>query len=362
MLRITHISTAETWRGGEQQIAYLTKYLNGKTIQILYCPENAILNTKVEDNIQIVHFTKNSSLSIKAAKKLYKNEQRTPSNIIHCHDSHAHNIYLLSSLIFGLKTPAVITRRIERPITSIISKYKYNYPRIEKIACVSEAVKRMLQPSIKSSSTLLTIHSGIDIDKFKQNKAVNILRKEFSLPEDSFIIGNIGALTDQKDHQTFIKTAKEIIRQIPHTYFFIAGEGELKEILLNQITQENLKDHVFLLGFRNDIPDLLNAFDIFLFTSIFEGIGTTLLDAIAANVPIVSTNVSGIPEIITHNFNGFIHPPKDVKHLAESTIYLLKSKELRDKFAVNGKITVQNFSYQQTGEKYLQLYKQISKT
>lgn len=362
MLRIKHISTAETWRGGEQQIAYLIKYLNGKTIQTLFCPENAALNTKIQNDIPLEHFIKNGSLLVQAAKKLYRNEQVAPSNIIHCHDSHAHNIYLLSSLLFGLKTHAVITRRIEKPITSIVSKYKYNYPQIEKIACVSEAVKRRLEPSIRIKSKLTTIHSGIDIDKFKQNQTANILKKEFQLPKDSILIGNIGALTDQKDHETFIKTAKEIIQQNPNTYFFIAGEGELKEILLNQIALENLKDHVFLLGFRNDIPELLQSFDIFLFTSIFEGIGTTLLDAMAANVPIVSTNVSGIPEIITHNFNGFIHPPKDVKHLTESTLYLLKSKELREKFKANGQITVQNFSYQHTGKKYLQLYQQISKT
>lgn len=358
MFHVAHISTAKTWRGGEQQIFYLINHLNGKINQSLFCPFNATLINKIDIPINTITFNKLGSINILIARKLKNYTVDNKVDLIHLHDSHAHNIYFLSCIMFGLKTPAIITRRIEKPITNLVSHYKYNHKNIQKIICVSNAVNKTISPFIINKQKLKTIYSGIDIEKYKTTEKKYILHKTFNIPTNSILIGTIGALTDQKDHFTFIEIAEKILQK-KDVYFVIIGKGKLEKEIRNTINNKNLKNRIFLSGFRNDIPNIIKDLDLFLFTSIFEGLGTVLLDAMASSIPIVSTDVSGIPEIIENDKNGFLSKPKDATNLASQVLELLENEEKLNLFIKNGLLKINQFSAENMAQQNFETYLEI---
>ena len=358
MFHVTHISTAKTWRGGEQQIYYLMNHLNGKINQSIFCPYNAVLLNKIEIPINKITFNKRGSINILVARKLKKYTVENKVDLVHIHDSHAHNIYFLACILFGLKIPAIITRRIEKPITNIVSKYKYNHQNIQKIICVSDAVKETISPFITDKEKLKTIHSGIDIDKYNKTAKDYILHKTFNIPTNSILIGTIGALTNQKDHFTFIDVAEKILLK-KEAYFIIIGSGKLEKEIKETINNKKLQSRIFLAGFRNDIPTIIKDLDIFLFTSIFEGLGTVLLDAMASGIPIVSTDVSGIPEIIENDKNGLLSKPKDTTNLASQVSELIENDEKRNFFIKNGLLKINQFSAENMAQQNFETYLDI---
>jgi glycosyltransferase involved in cell wall biosynthesis len=109
----------------------------------------------------------------------------------------------------------------------------------------------------------------------------------------------------------------------------IAGEGELRATLERQIKEHHLEKHVVLAGFRPDVLSLHKAFDIFVMSSVTEGLGTSLLDAMAAGKPIVATSTGGIPEVVEDGVTGILVPPRDDAAMAEAIVSLLKDPELR---------------------------------
>lgn len=362
MFHVAHISTAKTWRGGEQQIFYLINTLKGLIKQSLFCEKDSIIKQKVEPIITTVSFKKRGSINILIAREMAFYAKKEKVDLFHIHDSHAHNIYYLSCILFGLKIPAIVTRRIEKPINNFISSKKYNHQGIKKIVCVSDSVKKTLYPFIADKSKLYTIYSGIEIEPYIFKPINNILKQEFKIPIDSKIIGTVGALTHQKDHITFIKTADNIIKSTnENIYFFIVGSGKLEKKIKLEISKRNLNKHIILTGFRSDIPEVIKCFDVFLFTSIFEGLGTVILNAMAAKIPVVSTDVSGIPEMIIHDENGFLSPPKNETLLASQVLTLLTNKAKADLFTERSFKIVQNFTAEQMAIHNLNLYKTILK-
>jgi glycosyltransferase involved in cell wall biosynthesis len=127
-----------------------------------------------------------------------------------------------------------------------------------------------------------------------------------------------------------------VVQQVPDARFVILGEGELREHLEKQVHEHHLEKHVFLPGFRTDVLGCLKAFDLFVMSSVTEGLGTSLLDAMAASRPIVATTAGGIPEIVEHGVSGLLVPPRDAAALASAIVRALKQDELRRTFADAG--------------------------
>ena len=126
------------------------------------------------------------------------------------------------------------------------------------------------------------------------------------------------------------------MRKVPDARFVIAGEGELRPALERQIKEHRLEKHVLLAGFRPDVLSLHKAFDIFVMSSITEGLGTSLLDAMAAARPIVATTTGGIPEVVVDGVTGFLVAPRDDAAMAAAIVKLLKDPELRQRMGQAG--------------------------
>jgi glycosyltransferase involved in cell wall biosynthesis len=146
---------------------------------------------------------------------------------------------------------------------------------------------------------------------------------------------------DHKGHRYLIRAATQIVREMPDVRIVILGEGERRSELTELIKQSNLERHVLLPGFRPDVLSLLKTFELFVMPSVTEGLGTSLLDAMACRRAIVASRVGGIPEVVAHGETGLLVPPKDPDALAGAIQRVLGDSDLAARLARAGRTRVE---------------------
>ena len=165
------------------------------------------------------------------------------------------------------------------------------------------------------------VRSGIDADRFVVDVAERQrLRQEWALPDDAFVFGTVTNMKPQKAPLDFVAVAARACRAEPRLHFVFAGDGPLMPEVRQAVEQEGLSDRIRLLGWRDDVPELLAAFDGFLLTSHFEGLPRVVLQATAAGRPVVATAVDGTPEVIEDGVSGWLAAAGDVDGLASAVL------------------------------------------
>ena len=149
-------------------------------------------------------------------------------------------------------------------------------------------------------------------------------------------MGNVAALVPHKGQRHLIDAAARVVQRVPDARFVIAGEGELRASLERHIRERRLEKHVFLAGFRPDVLSVHKAFDLFVMSSVTEGLGSSLLDAMACGKAVVATTAGGIPEAVVHGETGLLVPPRDDKAMADAIVTLLTNHELRQQYGAAG--------------------------
>jgi glycosyltransferase involved in cell wall biosynthesis len=360
-ISVVHVSSPMSWRGGEQQLAYLLNELDKRGVeQLVVCPIGSEMEKYCRTkSIQFRSLKKRSGVDPVFARQLKGICRKRGADIVHAHDSHAHTMSILASDLFGSKIPIVVNRRVVFPVgSSLFSKHKYNHKRIAAIICVSNPVKKEMEKVIKKKDLLRVIHSGVPLDKFKGQKG-ETLRHKFAVFQDKKFVGNVAALTGEKDYATFIKTANILKEKGLNAHYFIAGDGKLESKLKDMVKKLDLMDDVTFLGFIPNVSRVLTSLDLLLFTSKKEGLGTAVLDAFLMKVPVVSTKAGGVVEIIDHEENGYLTEVGDAETLAEKAWDLLNDDEKRKHFIANATKKVKEFSVEITGEKVHELYSDI---
>ena len=361
-MKVLHVSSALSWRGGEQQVAYLMEEIeNAGHVQYLFCPKDSSLSEHARKKaLTFKTFTKRGSIDLISASKLSKYARVKQVDLIHLHDSHAHNIAVLATSFFRLRKPLVLSRRVDFPLKSnYFAQWKYNHPAIKKILCVSANISKIIAPQIKDPSKIEVVHSGIKSTRFKYFDRA-ILKNQFGLKKGELIIANIAAVADHKDYFTFVNTAELLLKESIEAKFFIIGSdgGQLEEIK-KYIADKGLSKKIFMTGYRNDIPQILPELDIFLFTSKLEGLGTSILDAFACKIPVVATRAGGIPEIVKHEETGLSAAIKDHHTLAAHVKRIINEPTLRTKLTSNAFHLLEEFSTKKTSEKTIAIYNTI---
>lgn len=352
--KVLHIISSTNWRGGEQQVDYLFNSKSNKYQHYLFCVENCVLSKRNEDQKErIFTYKKRFGFDVFAAIQLKKICKINKIDIIHLHDSHAINTYLLADF-FGLNLPAIIHRHVNFPITT---KWKYQYKKIQKIICVSEQVKQHFSSFINKEK-LETIYPGIDVSKFHNSQTItqDSLKQSLNISTETKLIGIVAALELEKNIEEFIAIAHKLSEKRTDIDFIIVGDGSLKSNLKSKTL--NLKSDIHFLGFRNDVPQILSCLDIFLFTSKNEGFGQVILEAMAAKVPVITSNFSTAKEIIENGKTGFIY--KDINDAIQSIEKILTSYELRVTTITNAFNFVQEFDISLMNEKVEKVYSSLN--
>lgn len=355
-MKILHIDTERTWRGGEQQLLYLVKGLKerGHNSLIVCQPGSPLEDAVKKAGIETVPVKMRGEFDIVAAWKIGRLLKQLNYDIMHTHTSHAHSIGLLSRL-FGKVKGMAVSRRVDFPIKSM---FKYKFFDVQYIA-VSEAIKRVMIQGGVSDQKIDVVRSCIDIARLN-NAPIADIRGELGIGKEAVVIGNIAHMADHKGQIYLVRAAAIVKEKYPDVRFVIVGDGELRGELEAEARRLGLVGTVVFPGFRKDIAGFLASFDIFAFPSHLEGLGTSLLDAMVMRRPIVSTTAGGIPEVVQDGVNGMLVSPKDPEALAKAMIRLIEDPDLRLKYGNAGRrIVEERFTADKVVEGTLAVYKRI---
>jgi glycosyltransferase involved in cell wall biosynthesis len=356
-----HVDTARTWRGGQNQVLLTVTGLRASGHRTLLVAHPAgELRRRALEGVDVFPLAPRAEMDLTAAWRLSRIIRRVAPDVVHAHDPHAVAMAALglSMGTQGRKPPLVAARRVDFHLgRNALSRWKYR--QVDRFICSSDAIRKMLVADGIPANRTVTVHEGIDLERAAAAHPAP-LHQELWLPHDAPIVGNIAALVPHKGQRYLIDAAALVIRKVPDARFVIVGEGELRDALQRHIRDLHIEKHVLLAGFRPDILSVLQAFDIFVMSSITEGLGTSLLDAMACAKPIVATTAGGIPEVIRDGLSGLLVPPRDPAGMAQAITRLLQDAELRERMGAAGlELARAQFSADRMVERTVDVYQNL---
>lgn len=325
-----HVDTARTWRGGQNQVLLTINGLRaeGHRAALVAHPDGE-LRRRAAEGLELIPLAPRAEMDLSAAWRLSRVIKRMTPDVLHAHDPHGIAMTALA-LSLGSPHPApalVAARRVDFHFKdNAFSRWKHR--QVDCFIAASDAIRRMLVEDGVPEDRAVTVHEGIDVDHVLAAPAVNV-HETLWLPHNAPVVGNVAALVPHKGHRHLIDAAQLVIREMPDVRFIILGEGELRDTLERQVREHQLDKHVFLPGFRLDVLGCMKTFDVFVMSSVTEGLGTSLLDAMAASRAIVATTAGGIPEVVEDGVNGLLVPPRDHTAMAQAIVRLLKDPARR---------------------------------
>ena len=362
-MSLFQIDAGKEWRGGQRQALLLGKELQKKGYPFyFYVQTGSPLHEKALQAELPVHPVKmKSELDIAAILRLALAMRRKKCLLVHYHDAHSAAIGAAAAKL--AKVPLrILSRRVDFPLKkNLLSRLKYG-KNLDVIIAISEGVKNVLIESGIDQNLIKVIPSGIDFTPFHEAEHSDYLRRELNFGADDFLVGIVAHLADHKGHKYLIQAAELLKKESPKIKIIIVGEGPLHMELQKQVEQIHVEDMVFFLGFREDIPQILCSLDLFVLSSYLEGMGTSILDAMACKLPVVATRVGGIPEVVIDGETGLLVPPKRPPSLAKAILKLYKDKELAEKMGKEGhRIVHDKFSAESMASRIIDLYEQLAK-
>ena len=242
---------------------------------------------------------------------------------------------------------------------SRIKAYKLAISLSSYFIAVSRDLKKYLIESLdlKRDDKILTIYNGIDIDKYRIETYPNDLAEDLDIRPGMPVIGTVGSLFEVKGLEYLLEATQIVKETVPELRLLITGTGRLENELKALAGELGIAETVKFLGFRGDIPKLLNLMDVYICSSVSEGLSLSILEAMACGRSIVATDVGGNPELITEGISGFLVPSRDPLALAQKVIQLLHDRELRSRLGGAGRqIVEEKFSLETMMQNYYKLY------
>lgn len=199
------------------------------------------------------------------------------------------------------------------------------------VVTISHDTRKRLISSGLPLGDVTVLHNGIDAAVWQRDQARPVLREELRIPTGGYLVGTVARITYEKDLSTFYRVAEIVAGQVPNVTFVIVGDGYGDELAKarEEVAERGIADLVRFTGHRSDLRDVYVSFDVFLMTSLTEGMPNTLLEAMALGIPSVATAVGGVPELLEHGKGGFLAPVGDAEALAGHVVNLLRDPELR---------------------------------
>jgi len=280
----------ETWRGGQESLLTLARGLRARGYrQSIVCPPSSVLAERAK------------SAGFPIAKLGLRR-----ADVVHAHGGRALTVAFRET--FGSKVHRVVTRHVAfRPRNPWLHRMKYTWA-CEGVIAVSDAVRRGLIETGVPSAKIEVIHTGIEMPQPGQRN-----RFTFGVKEDDFVVGHMGAFTKEKGQDVAVAAAALLRESMPHARFVLAGDG----ILLNEI-RRRAPETVKFPGFVADRAAFFGALDVFIMPSRSEAWGMAALEAMAHGVPVIASDVGGLPEIVEPDNGGWLVPAGDPVALARA--------------------------------------------
>jgi len=233
---------------------------------------------------------------------------------------------------------------------------------VDRVVAVGESVKQaLINNEGISGNRIEVVYNGVRIDDFTADAtARERVRRQLDLGAHDPVAIQVARLDGIKDHLTALRVVERLRVRLPEFQLLLVGKGPERETIEREVKQRQLESHVRCLGERRDIRELLSAADVFLLTSVSEGIPVTLIEAMAARLPVVSTAVGGVEEVVVHGQTGLLAPAKDDEQLANLMLRMIADPCRAKALASAGALRAQRlFSEERMHESYAALFDEM---
>jgi len=357
-LKILHVDEQAGWRGGEAQASWLMQGLAeyGHDVGLAGRPGTAF-TTDLHGGIKVerIELPLRSELDYPSMRRLGKIVRDQGYDIVHAHSSHAHTFAAVAAKISGTAKSVVSKRLDRRPRGSFLNRFKYNMP--DMIVPVSQVVGDVLLDYGIPQEKVRLVYDCIRPDLLDVEP---LDRAGLGVSEDDIMLFSAGALVDQKDFPTLFRAMSIVLQEFPRMRLLIAGEGRDRAMLESMVVELGYEDIVTFLGQRADVARLMRTADLYVSSSHTEGLGTSILEALACELPIVATDAGGVREMVLDGKTGFLVPKRNSELLGRAIADSLRNPEKRSEMVANGLAHINaNFLPRHMTEGFIEVYEAL---
>jgi glycosyltransferase involved in cell wall biosynthesis len=346
--RILHIDSGRSWRGGQRQVFLLAAGLRDLGYRVLVvAPAGSPLIRRAEHaGLPTYRLTLRSEWDIRAARELRAVAREWGANIVHAHDARSHSIARFA-LLGRRKTRLIVTRRVAFPPKQVRLKYRYG---VDAFIAISHAVKDVMVRAGIPANRIDVVHSGIPSPQVKRPRN---WRRERGWPTSTVVCGIVGAMTQEKG----LDMISGIARRLPGEVFrrtrlvLLGGKGKGGTSVAGV--------EGFDAGFVEEIHDAVAGLDVLWHPSRSEGLGTSVIDAMALGVPPIAFAVGGLPEVIEDGKSGILVPAGDVSAFMRAAAELITNEPLRARLGEGAKARAREFDSRMMIERTAEVYDRV---
>lgn len=363
-IKILFINYSLNIGGIESLILQLCKRIDRNKYNPMVCvfePEGAIIKEFESIKIPVYTIDKKEGTDLILPIRIAKLIRKKDISIVHTHNSCA---WLYGGVAAAMKrVPLVHT---QHTTADYFNYHTFRWEKIEwflsqitnSITTVADSVaKYMIEKEHINRNKISVVYNGIlpdiytiDIDSIEK-------RKELGIKNGEFVIGNVARLTLNKDHQTLLEAFRIVSKKMANTRLVIVGDGPERSHLEHIAESIGIKEKVIFLGQRRDVAEILNTFDLFALSSIREGFPIAVLEAMAASLPVIATDVDGNKELVKDGETGLVVKAKEPKDMAEAIIKLIQNKEIANAMGKKGFKRINDyFTLDKTIKEYEKIY------
>ena len=368
---IAHVLLRFVYAGAEVLAADLARRLGERYRFIFLCLDELgpLADELAAEGFTVVNLRREPGIDWKVARRIRRIYRRESVNLVHAHQ---YSPFFYAALGRGLRgwlagRPRLLFTEHGRHYPDHRSRKRVWANRLllrrgDRVTAVGQHIAHLVHENEGiSANRVQVIYNGIDPDRFAPPAGARAaVRQQLGIGEDQPVVLQVARFHPVKDHATAVRAFADARSQCRDAVLLLAGDGEQRGEIEQLAAQLGVRDHVRFLGERTDVPQLMAAADVFLLSSLSEGVSVTLLEAMAAGLPIAATDVGGNPEVIDAGRTGLLAPRGDDAALAAHLVRLIQNPDLRQTMGQAGRERLrEKFTQTQMHHQYEQLYRHM---
>ncbi len=337
---------SRSWGGLEIQALEVTSQIGNRGYPVvLACSSSSRLASEAKArSLEVAEFSVSGYFHPATIWNLSRYIRSKAFRIIHCQHSRDLSIVVPAAGLSGVSPKIILSKRVGSYVSKRDPFHRYTYSRVSRVLAISEVIRRnVLETTPMAPGRVMTLHDAIDAGEYSPARGDGArIREGFGFTKKNIVAGFVGRFSPGKGHEELLRAAAEVVRERPLVRFLVAGEASAGEEAYEReirtlCTSLGLDGVVTFAGFRRDIPDVMASFDILAFPSHAESFGVVLIEAMAMELPVVSTNCDGVLDIVVEGETGLYVPPRDSRALASALLRLIDDPDLRRRLGLAGR-------------------------
>jgi len=374
-MKVLHLRSSGGFYGAESVILNLSRSIGEYGVESYICcinnqknPHTELVDRAKEQGLEAFAISCRGLFDQQTVKSIHDLIVQKNIDILHCHDYKADILGVLACR--GLNIKRIATNHLWTHAGFKLHCYEFIdgffLNQFHKVIAVSDKIADETRFFLWNKKKVEVIYNGIDIDSFSKKQGTDFkkLKVDLGFGENDFLIGNIARLSPEKDQTTLLYAFASILKKkkeyASKLRLFFVGDGVDKNKLIALAEELGVSKNVVFFGARNNITDFYSVMDVYVLSSRREGLPMVLLEAMAAQIPIVATNIDGVTTLIQNEKTGILVRPKNTEGLASAIMLLLQDQKKAEFLAVQGrKLVEEKFSSVIMAKQYKQVYESV---